>query len=79
MTRRGATADAFQIYDQFSNNSQGMAQFMVWSALAVEGMGATLQHLGGMIPGLQEKISEKIGVPASWKVSRSSSCNTNGR
>ena len=52
---------------------------MVWSALAVEGMGASLQHLGGMIPGLQEKISEKIGVPASWKVSRSSYCDTNGR
>lgn len=55
------------IYDQFSNNSQGMAQFMVWSALAVEGMGASLQHLGGVVPGVQEKISAQLGVPASWK------------
>jgi hypothetical protein len=40
-----------------------MAQYIVWAALASEGIGASLQHYGELI---KEKVREEWSVPASW-------------
>jgi predicted oxidoreductase (fatty acid repression mutant protein) len=40
-----------------------MNQFIVWTALAAEGMGANLQHYQ---PGITPYVREKYDVPAEW-------------
>lgn len=54
--------DAFAPY---SMQSSGMLQYIVWTALEVEGFGATLQHYQPLI---DEAVQKMWGVPASWKL-----------
>ncbi|CAD6576645.1 MAG: hypothetical protein TREMPRED_001738 [Tremellales sp. Tagirdzhanova-0007] len=51
----------------WSDNSAGMLQFIVWTALAAEGMGASLQHHGSYSPQTQELATKMFDVPQSWK------------
>jgi predicted oxidoreductase (fatty acid repression mutant protein) len=64
-----AMQEAFPLYaDKFpvwSLQASGMAQFLVWTAFAQEGVGANLQHYDPLV---DEWIYKKTGVPASWKV-----------
>ncbi|MCX7026632.1 MAG: nitroreductase family protein [Spirochaetes bacterium] len=64
-----AMQETFPLYaDKFppwSLQSSGMAQFLVWTAFAQEGVGANLQHYDPLI---DEWIYRKTGVPSSWKV-----------
>lgn len=53
-------------FPEFSANSAGMAQFAVWTALANNNIGASLQHYN---PIIDEAVREKYGVPASWQLS----------
>ncbi|ARC89732.1 nitroreductase family protein [Rhodovulum sp. MB263] len=53
-------ADAFP---RFAQHSAGMAQLAVWTALAEEGIGASLQHYN---PVADAALAEAFGVPASW-------------
>ena len=55
-------ADAFP---GFSEQSGGMAQLAVWTALAAAGIGASRQHYN---PVLDAAVAEAFGVPASWKL-----------
>ncbi len=55
-------ADNFPVW---SEHSTGIAQFSVWSALASEGIGASLQHYNPLI---DDEVKAKYGVPASWKL-----------
>ena len=55
-------ADNFPVW---SEHSTGIAQFAVWSALAVEGIGASLQHYN---PIIDDEVKAKFDVPASWKL-----------
>ena len=55
--------DAFPV---FSMNSAGMLQFVVWTALAQEGIGASLQHYN---PVIDEAVRAAWNLPASWKLS----------
>ncbi|AJE47115.1 nitroreductase family protein [Celeribacter indicus] len=55
-------ADAFP---GFSSHSSGMAQLAVWTALAEEGIGASLQHYS---PIADAALAEAFGVPAGWKL-----------
>jgi len=55
--------DAFPVY---SMNSAGMLQFVVWTALALEGVGASLQHYH---PVIDEAVRAEWNIPASWKFS----------
>ncbi len=57
-----AFKDNFPIW---SDNGAGILQYVVWTSLAVEGMGASLQHYHPLI---NEWVSQKTGVPASWKL-----------
>ncbi|MEH0873786.1 nitroreductase family protein [Pectobacterium cacticida] len=55
-------ADNFPIW---SEQSSGIAQFAVWSALAQEKIGASLQHYNPLI---DEDVKAQWDLPASWKL-----------
>lgn len=45
--------------------SNGMVEFIVWTALAELGLGASLQHYN---PIVDEKVRAAFGAPKSWKL-----------
>lgn len=53
-------ADNFPIW---SEQSSGMAQLAVWTALAVENIGATLQHYN---PVIDAAVAKEWNIPATW-------------
>ena len=57
-----AYKDAFPV---FSHHSAGMLQFIIWTALAQEGIGASLQHYS---PVIDDAVRAAWKVPASWKL-----------
>lgn len=48
--------------------TNGMAQYITWTALATKGMGANLQHYGQYGPANAEAINKFLGVPSGWKI-----------
>ena len=50
-------------FPEFSEQHAGMAQFMVWTALAEVGLGATLQHYNPLI---DNAVAAAWNLPASW-------------
>ncbi|KAL1404988.1 putative nitroreductase [Vanrija albida] len=50
----------------WSANTNGIAQYIVWSTLATHGIGANLQHYGQNVPPVQAAIQKFLGVPESW-------------
>jgi len=55
-------ADNFPVW---SEQAGGMAQLSVWSALANENIGASLQHYNPLI---DAEVAKVFGVPSSWKL-----------
>ena len=59
----------FQSYkDHFpvwSNHSSGMVQFIIWTALEAEGLGASLQHYNPLI---DEEVKKAWDIPHHWKL-----------
>lgn len=55
-------ADNFPIW---SEQSSGMAQLAVWTALANVGIGASLQHYNPLV---DADIAAEWNIPASWKL-----------
>ena len=55
-------ADNFPIW---SEQAGGMAQLSVWSALANENIGASLQHYNPLI---DAEAAKAWGIPSSWKL-----------
>jgi predicted oxidoreductase (fatty acid repression mutant protein) len=59
----------FALYAQnfpvWSEQSSGMAQLAVWTALAVAGIGASLQHYNPLV---DDAAAVQWHVPASWKL-----------
>ena len=49
----------------WSNQSAGMLQFAVWTALSQEGLGASLQHYNPLI---DKAVAEEFDVPPGWKL-----------
>ncbi|WP_408967416.1 nitroreductase family protein [Oryzomonas sp.] len=49
----------------WSNQSSGMLQFAIWTALELEGFGATLQHYN---PVIDESVKTTWNIPATWKL-----------
>ncbi len=45
--------------------SDGMLQFVLWTAFEAEGLGANLQHYNPLV---DEKVAETWKVPATWKL-----------
>jgi uncharacterized protein len=52
-------------YPSWTEHSQGMHHFAVWTALSLAGFGCNLQHYVGNI---DEKIQEEWNVPPEWKL-----------
>ncbi|MCG7406148.1 nitroreductase family protein [Paenibacillus sp. ACRRX] len=57
-----AYSDNFPIWSQ---QSSGMLQFVVWTALEQEGLGASLQHYNPLI---DEQVRQEWGLPGDWKL-----------
>ncbi len=57
-----AYKDNFPVWAYQAN---GMLEFMVWTALAEEGIGASLQHYNPLI---DKAVEETFNVPADWKL-----------
>ncbi|WP_334469376.1 nitroreductase family protein [Arsenophonus sp. PmNCSU2021_1] len=55
-------ADNFPVW---SEQSSGMAQYAVWTSLAQEKVGASLQHYNPLI---DEKVHASWHIPNSWKL-----------
>lgn len=49
----------------WSHHSSGMHQFVIWTALEIEGFGASLQHYAPLV---DEAVRAKWNVPADWKL-----------
>ncbi|GEN36170.1 MULTISPECIES: nitroreductase family protein [Aneurinibacillus] len=54
--------DNFPIWSQ---QSSGMLQYVVWTALELEGLGASLQHYNPLI---DDDVRKEWNVPSSWKL-----------
>ena len=54
--------DNFPVWSQ---QSSGMLQFVVWTALEAEGLGASLQHYNPLI---DEDVKREWNIPDSWKL-----------
>lgn len=54
--------DNFAIWSQQAN---GMLQYMIWTALAEKNIGASLQHYNPLV---DEKVMQQWNVPQSWKL-----------
>lgn len=54
--------DKFPVWAQ---QSDGMLQFAVWTALAQAGLGASLQHYN---PVIDARVREAFNVPAEWEL-----------
>ncbi|WP_059105600.1 nitroreductase family protein [Shouchella shacheensis] len=55
-------ADNFPVW---SDQSSGMHQFAIWTALEIEGFGASLQHYN---PIVDEFVVREWNVPETWKL-----------
>ncbi|MEK4141936.1 nitroreductase family protein [Paenibacillus sp. FSL M7-0547] len=55
-------AENFPIW---ANQSSGILQFVVWTALSEAGVGASLQHYNPLI---DDEVKEAWGIPQEWKL-----------
>ncbi|MGD6817872.1 nitroreductase family protein [Metabacillus sp. 84] len=52
-------------FHTWSEQSSGMLQFVIWTALELEGYGASLQHYNPLI---DEAVQKEWKLPAGWKL-----------
>jgi hypothetical protein len=52
-------------FPNWSQNSSGMLQFIVWTGLESEGFGASLQHYA---PVVEDEVKRRWGFPPEWKL-----------
>ncbi|WVQ80376.1 hypothetical protein IAT38_002481 [Cryptococcus sp. DSM 104549] len=57
-----------QLFPVWSDNSAGILQHIVWTALTAEGHGANLQHYGQFSPETQADVNKLVDAPPSWKI-----------
>jgi len=64
-----AQQEQFPLYAQnfptWSEQSSGMIQYAVWTALEAEGLGCSLQHYSPLVDGM---IQKQWNVPSNWKL-----------
>ncbi|KAJ7627009.1 nitroreductase-like oxidoreductase [Roridomyces roridus] len=53
-------------YSVWSTNSAGMLHIAVWTAFALEGLGASLQHSGAYSDELMRNIHKTFDLPSTW-------------
>jgi predicted oxidoreductase (fatty acid repression mutant protein) len=52
---------------QLGDHANGMAQILVWTALELEGLGASLQHMQA-IPAVETALKEFCSVPEDYSL-----------
>ncbi|WP_088549447.1 nitroreductase family protein [Paenibacillus aquistagni] len=52
-------------FPTWSQQSSGMLQLVIWTALEAEGLGANLQHYNPLI---DDEVKQQWDIPASWKL-----------
>ncbi|KAK4697705.1 uncharacterized protein P7C71_g422, partial [Lecanoromycetidae sp. Uapishka_2] len=52
-------------FPQWSEQTNGMAQYIVWAALEAEGMGVNLQHYNPLI---DTRLATEYGIPEIWSL-----------
>ncbi|TKD68198.1 nitroreductase family protein [Pseudalkalibacillus hwajinpoensis] len=52
-------------FPKWSQHSSGMLQFVIWTALKKEGLGASLQHYNPLI---DAQVKEEWDIPHSWEL-----------
>jgi predicted oxidoreductase (fatty acid repression mutant protein) len=57
-----AYKDNFPVW---SSQSSGMHQFVIWTALEMEGLGASLQHYNELI---EAEVKKEWSIPSNWKL-----------
>ncbi|WP_026693145.1 nitroreductase family protein [Peribacillus kribbensis] len=61
--------EKFELYAEkfplWSEQSSGMLQFVIWTALELEGFGASLQHYNPLI---DERVKKEWAVPEEWEL-----------
>lgn len=59
----------FSLYKEnfpiWSQHSSGMLQYVIWTALELEGLGASLQHYNPLI---DEEVKKEWQIPSNWKL-----------
>lgn len=55
-------ADNFPVWSQ---QASGMHQYVIWTALEIEGLGISLQHYNPLIDG---EVQQEWHIPAGWKL-----------
>ncbi len=59
----------FPLYQEnfpiWSQQANGMLQYIVWTSLEIEGLGANLQHYNPLI---DEEVKKEWHIPPSWKL-----------
>ncbi len=52
-------------FPKWSEQSNGMLQFVIWNLLEIEGLGASLQHYNPLI---DEEVKKEWNIPDSWNL-----------
>lgn len=52
---------------QWSEHATGMAQILMWTALEIEGLGASLQHMNAFPP-VEAALKKLCGVPEDYQL-----------
>ncbi|WP_195574469.1 nitroreductase family protein [Paenibacillus sp. 1001270B_150601_E10] len=52
-------------FPTWSQQSNGMLQLVIWTALEAEGLGANLQHYNPLI---DDEVKQQWSIPATWKL-----------
>ncbi|WWC85758.1 uncharacterized protein L201_000624 [Kwoniella dendrophila CBS 6074] len=55
------------LFPRWSENSSGILQYIVWTALEAEGYGASLQHYGSFVPEVETEVNKFLDLPSLWK------------
>lgn len=53
------------IFPAWSEHTSGIHQFVLWTALEAEGLGANLQHYQ-TVASVSQRASEMYDIPKSW-------------
>ncbi|OKL62269.1 hypothetical protein UA08_02870 [Talaromyces atroroseus] len=55
------------VFEGFAEHSNAMHQITLWTALELEGLGASLQH-SHFVPGVEDGIRSAFDIPSTWSV-----------
>lgn len=55
------------VFEEYAEASNAMHQIALWTAVELDGLGASLQH-SHMVPGVEDGLKSTYGLPAEWSI-----------